>query len=378
MKKEYKIVLVAGVFYLIYVLLFLARFNFNPSAAIELSEDYIDLYQGPLPSGLVVQLNSDGYDGQYYYLTAIDVLHDRTLTTSYRYKRIFYPLLAHIFSLGNPALVPWFLLLINYVSILWGTYILLLLLKKYKAELNLAYLFAFNVGFLICMVRDLCEPLLLLFILLSLYCWEKERYKASSLLLALAVLTKEAALAVIFPLFLYFLIKRNFRNMVIYSLPVAVYLIWQFIIFIKLGKFPLTQTVGWVSFPLAGIIDYLSWVRYPQSLQELYFYYSVVPVLLFSGLQLRVLFKSKPVNWSPYFILLFCQLFFILGLSLKFYSALIDSLGRQAIPLFLFSILSCAERKERYNSLLALLMFLMSLGYFFQKIIIFRVEYFVT
>ena len=39
MKKEYKIILVVGLFYLIYILLFLAKFDFNASASVIFPEE---------------------------------------------------------------------------------------------------------------------------------------------------------------------------------------------------------------------------------------------------------------------------------------------------------------------------------------------------
>jgi len=66
--------------------------------------------------------------------------------------------------------------------------------------------------------------------------------------------------------------------------------------------------------------------------------------------------------------------------SLKFniYTHEIGGLGRFAIALFLFSVLYSAERKEKYNILLIIISILMSLGYFFVKIVIFNVDYLIS
>ena len=77
MKKAHQILIVVGIFYAIYILLFLAKFDFNPSATIELSKNYIHEYNGTLPSGLVVQINKDGYDGHNYYMIATDIFLNR-------------------------------------------------------------------------------------------------------------------------------------------------------------------------------------------------------------------------------------------------------------------------------------------------------------
>ncbi len=41
MKQARQILIVVGIFYVIYILLFLAKFDFNPSATIELSKNNI-------------------------------------------------------------------------------------------------------------------------------------------------------------------------------------------------------------------------------------------------------------------------------------------------------------------------------------------------
>lgn len=376
-EKIFQILIIAGIFYVVYILLFLSKFNFNPSATIEFSENFIHAYvrnHRALPSGLVVQVNSEGYDGQLYYLSAMNIFRGGTSPPFYQYtrQRILYPLLAYISAFGNTFLIPWTLLLINFFSVLWGTYIFILILDKYQADLHLAYLFAFNVGFLICIVRDLCEPLFILLVLLSILHLERQQYKMSSILLALAVLAKEITLMIICPLLLYFLIKHKFREMVIYLFPLAIFLIWQVILFIMSGKFPVAESMSYAKFPVIGIIEYLRSLRFPGGIMN----YSGLSLLIFAAIQLHVLFKSKR-TMTIYSILLWFHIFFVLCMD-AIHFPLLDAWGRYAVPLFLFSICHSAQRKEKYNILLILLMILMSVWYFGEKIVRWRVEYFVT
>lgn len=379
MKKAAQILIVVGIFYVIYILLFLAKFGFNPSATIEFSEDRIHAYvrdYGALPSGLVVQVNSEGYDGQFYYLSAMNIFHGGISPSSYPYtpQRLLYPLLAYMAAFGNTSLIPWTLLLINFFSILYGTYIFILILDKYQADLHLAYLFAFNVGFLICILRDLCEPLFMLFVLLSVLHLERQQYKLSSILLALAVLTKEIALVIICPLLVFFLTKHKFREMVIYSFPLAVFFIWQVILFIMSGKFPAAESMSYAKFPVIGIIEYFLSLGFSGNITR--HSYSGFLLLFFTVIQLHVLLKSK---WTVTFcsILLWFQIFFVCSMD-AIHLPLLDAWGRYAIPLFLFSICHSAQRKEEYNILLMLLMIFMSAWFFAEKIVRWRVEYFVT
>ena len=89
------------------------------------------------PSGIL------GYDGQFAYYIARDPVGARPYlgsNPSYRYQRIVYPMLARFLALGQPALIPWTLLLINIVSISWGTELLGRMLRSHGLSAYLAAL----------------------------------------------------------------------------------------------------------------------------------------------------------------------------------------------------------------------------------------------
>ena len=387
MKKAHQILIVVGIFYAIYILLFLSKFDFNPSATIGLSENNIGEYNGILPSNLIVQINRDGYDGQFYYMIATDIFLNRISGASYWYQRILYPALASVFAFGNIFLIPWTLLLINFTAILLGTYVFLRILEGHKSNLNLAYLFALNPGFLACVTRDLCEPLMALFILLAILSWKKKRHWLSSALLAFAILTKEMALLIACALLLYFLIKRRFREMAVYSLPLIIFLVWQLIVFIKLGDAPLPPVARSISqggLPFLGCIEYFSLLRYPQNIMDVHVYYLALPLLGFLVVQLYVILRGKQKTISAYLIILLFQILLISCMDAhEHFINRFTALVRYATPLFLFSILYSAERKEKYNILLGVFIILMSVCYFIESIMLFgsslfKVDYFVT
>ncbi len=60
-----------------------------------------------------------GYDGQFFYYIARDPLHAAPFLShpAYRYQRIVYPLLVAVLSLGQENLIPYMLLLVNFVAI---------------------------------------------------------------------------------------------------------------------------------------------------------------------------------------------------------------------------------------------------------------------
>lgn len=378
MKKENKVLLIVALFYLIYILVYLSRFEFNPSATIELSEASLKYYNGVLPKNLIVHTSDVGYDGHFFYMMATDLLHNRILIPAYRHQRILYPLLAYVLAFGNINLFPSTLILINYLSVILGTYILLLILKKYKANLYLGFLWAFNVGFFICIARDLCAPLLFLFILLAAYNLEKKCFYLSSLFLLFAILTKESAVIIILPLLVYFVLRKDFKKIFIYCLPLAALSIWQMLLFIKFGDIPLFENLERVSFPFIGITKYLINIDFSQDLKQLCHYLFALSPSLFAIIVSYILFTEKEKRLTIYSTILMFQILFIFSLSFKMHIDKIDATGRYAIGLFLFYILYISERKQKYNSLLIFLTFLMSVGYFIAKIIRFKIEYLVT
>ena len=74
------------------------------------------------------------YDGHYSYQIAYRLFDEASvipeaypyadeLPDAYRFQRILYPLLARLFALGWPALLPWTLILLNILAIALGTWV---------------------------------------------------------------------------------------------------------------------------------------------------------------------------------------------------------------------------------------------------------------
>lgn len=407
MKKEYRNLLIIGIFFIVFVILFISKFDYNLSSTIELSDQNLGAFKGNLPHGLVVQINSTGFDGQYYYMMALNPTLEKIDISPHFFQRIIYPLLALILSFGIVSLIPFTLLFINYVSIILSSYIFMLLLKKYKANLNLVFFWAFNVGFLICIIRDLTTPLMILFVVAAIYFMEKQKHFISIVFLVLAILTRELALPIYAALLLYFFIKSDFKKIGLYSLAIIPFLIWEIILIFKTGTIPLLITFSSLTKPFISVFDYFfgtpssihSYIVLPilsqgQSvlsldyLRPVHELFSPMPVLIFCFIQLIILiivfFKDKKI--TKYTLLLLSQLAMIFSFKGQFFSNLeIDGIGRYAVPMFLFSIIYYVEKKEEYNRLLRglsviliVLFLFISIIYFINKIIIFQMPYYIT
>lgn len=377
MKKEYKLLILIGIFYLLYILLFIIKFEFNPSATIELSENSIFHHNGIIPSGLVVQKNSDGFDGQFYYFSAIDISYENSNVPLVWYQRIFYPFLSYLFALGNMELIQYSLLLLNYAAILLTCYFFYLLIKKENGNINLVYLFALNVGYFITLIRDTPSPWLILLIIVSVYSLKNRFYFVASLFFALAMITREVALTFILSVIFYFIFIRKPKIAGIVSLSLIPFLVWQFVLFVKYGQIAFLASFCQISWPFFGLLGYLLNIPFNVCLKDLIWYLTTLPFVLFAIIQSYLLIKDK----SPltlYKTLLLGQVISIFLLGTILLSHAIDTLGRFSIGMFMFSILFSAEKRQKYNILLLLIMIGLSLFYFFVKIIRFKVDYFIS
>jgi hypothetical protein len=143
-----------------------------------------------------------GYDGEFVYFIALDPVNARYYVDvpSYRYTRIVYPLLARALALGRPSLIPWTLLLINWLAIGGGTLAAALWLKR-KGQLPwFALAYGFYPGLLVALQRDTTEALAYGLVALGIFLWDyggRRRIIWSALVFALAALTRETT--VVFP-----------------------------------------------------------------------------------------------------------------------------------------------------------------------------------
>ena len=67
--------------------------------------------------------NRKASDGIVFHAIAEKPFGDG-MPTAYRRERILYPLLAHVLALGRPSLIPWTLVLANWMAIILGTELL--------------------------------------------------------------------------------------------------------------------------------------------------------------------------------------------------------------------------------------------------------------
>ena len=182
-----------------------------------------------------------GYDGQFSYAMALDPLGARAKLDQpdFRYRRIAYPLLVRVLSLGHPACVPWAMLAVNLVAAALGCVILGELLAQRGASAWLALVLPFSLAFLLAIRADLTEPLALALALGGWLAFEKDKPAWSVFLFAAGGLTKEIALLFPAALTVWHLLKKGWRQAAVLATSFVPYLAWSAILVLWLGTSPM-------------------------------------------------------------------------------------------------------------------------------------------
>jgi hypothetical protein len=214
------------------VVIVLAGHEWDPMAFVRLGTRY---GQGD-PNGTI------GYDGQFAYQIAVHPFSAAAYLDipAYRYQRIVYPIAACIAGLGQPSLIPWALIALNVLALAVGTQAMGALLASHGASRWYAVTVGLFAGQLVSLRLDVNEPFSLACVVLGIHAFEAGSRRRGAFWLALAVLSKETALAFVGGYLLYFLLKRCWRA----GLETGL---------ISLGPFALWQMALWLAFDQLGL-----------------------------------------------------------------------------------------------------------------------------
>ncbi len=212
-----------------YVLLTLARYNFDPKYFALIGTQYDPGIPGGRP----------GYDGQFAYQIARDPLNgwQKTDVAAYRYQRIVYPLVARVLALGNPAVVPWTLILVNIGALTAGVWLLEKILEHFNASRWYALIYGLSAGTLMSVRLDLTEPLAYALALAGIWLALKDRWQWAAVVLASAALTKEMTLAAAAAIGLTYVFQREWRRLLGFSAIVLLpFAMWQLVLWQWFGQ----------------------------------------------------------------------------------------------------------------------------------------------
>jgi len=183
-----------------------------------------------------------GYDGQFAYAIAVDPQNAPAWmdVAAYRYQRILYPTLARVLGWGQPGLIAWTLIAINFAALLAGTAIVEALLRANGASRWYALAYGLFAGVLMPLRLDLTEPLAYALALAAVWTTTTAdgRPLTAGVLLALAALTKETTLLFAAALVAYHGLNRRMRDALVVGAWAAIpFAIWQLILLSQFGQF---------------------------------------------------------------------------------------------------------------------------------------------
>jgi hypothetical protein len=215
---------------------------------------------------------TEGYDGQFAYQIALDPFEASSYidVPAYRYQRILYPLLARCLALGQPALIPWTLILINLVAIGLGTRITELLLQDFRVNRWHALAYGLYGGQLLALRTDLNEPLAQALVMVAIFAWARERRVWAMVAFGLAALAKETTLIFLAAYILYCLHQRQWRWAIGLGLAAIPFAVYQGLLFSWLGSFgvgsggagatpfSLIPLGGWLTIARADFLAFLA------------------------------------------------------------------------------------------------------------------------
>jgi hypothetical protein len=148
-----------------------------------------------------VTSDAGAYDSQFFYYMALDPVNARYYmdANTYRYTRILYPMVARVLALGQPGLIPYTLILVNWLALAGGTAALAAWLRRKNVSPWFALVYGLYPGLFFGLQRDLSEPLAYSLVALAVLLFDRapgEGRVGTSLLpaavvFALAALTRE-------------------------------------------------------------------------------------------------------------------------------------------------------------------------------------------
>lgn len=303
-------------FYSIFLFLYQQKYSFNPTYFVTAGNYYVNKQE--MSDSFVVQRQSQGYDGQFYYRLALDPFSNIQTANgvtldipAFRQQRIFYPFLAWVFSLGNFSIVPQILIFINLICITLTGYFGAKISQSNKLPAIFGFTFAFYAGFLFTFSRDLTEILETALLLGGVFGLIHKKMLTGAVCFSLAVLTKESALIVPSGYLIFYFINKiksvKPMHWVIFTLPYFTFLIFHTWIFIQWHTLSIEKTLFNFDFPFMGIIYFIHNLFIVSS--QLFQVYCIELIFLgiFCVILLFIFYKNKKVSpalfiWLLYFI----------------------------------------------------------------------------
>lgn len=362
--RPWQIVLIANALYLGVIL---ALNGGDPEAFVTLGDCFS---QCAGHDGTDCPADSEGYDGQFAYYIARDPGGSPPCldAPAYRMQRILLPMLARVLSLGQTALIPWALVLVNLIALVGGTALLEDLLEAAKASRWFALSYGLYIGVFMAVRLSTTEPLAYGLVIAGIWLAARDRWWAASIALTLAVFAKEVAALFAAGYVLHFALNRRWRDAARIALVAGVpFAAWQIALADWLGSVGIgsggAKATPFEIIPFAGVLK----IGTEGSLAALVVLgLLVIPAAVVPSLWAlwRTLGDLRREHWGPYTCLLFVNAAVMPFVPFSTYREFLGLL--RFIPgLVLMVVLYAAQHKHQrplvYSTLwIVLLLFLVS------------------
>ena len=261
--------LVTAGIYGVFILFRLAVHGFDPSVFIVAGDRFVK--GAPVNRQIAVLTNSPGYDGQFYYRLALFPFPSKRTDfvisldkPSTRHQRILYPFLVWLFTFGKSDHVPVMMIFVNFCGLCligWFGGVYSRLINRHALW---GLIFPLFPGFPLILARDLTEIVETAMVMGCLVFVRKHKQIGAALFLTLAALAKETALFVAAGCLLsYFLARikneKGYQEIkwYLFAIPLFVYCVWQGILFLHWGKFPVIHRGGQAGIPFLGLGQFI-------------------------------------------------------------------------------------------------------------------------
>lgn len=246
--------------------------------------------QAELPSPVTLRSDRRGFDGQFFFLLALDPSFSprpgqRTFLDepAYRQQRIGYPLLVHVLSFGAARAVPWVMVVVNLAAVTVIAFLGAWLCRHFGSRPELGLLAALCPAYFVSVGHCTSEAAGMAFALGAVAAYVRGRHGLAAVLLTAAMLTRETTLLIGSGLGVATLmsslrepgLKR--LRWIAYGLPVAAWAVWQAALARRWGMPGYLGAPQDFGFPFAGMVRGL--FRYDSFPERLWLYAVAVGVL---------------------------------------------------------------------------------------------------
>lgn len=267
---------------------------------------------------------SEGYDGQFGYYIAMQpnprIVSSHLDVPAYRYQRILLPVLARIFSSGNPQWIPWWLVILPLLGQVVGVAFVAKIIQDQEHNPLFALIYGLNAGSLLSIRVALPEPLAYAFVAGALYAIRKQNYWIGALCFALAFFTKEVTLVFGGAILVWLLLERQWKSssilLLVSFLPFALWQGWLWRTFGQMGigsGGEYASSFEWIPFMgLLRIAEY-SWLYFFAMLVA-FLPFVVVPSVWGAWVSFRQILRRE-WNFAVLSLFFHCLVMFFLPFS---------------------------------------------------------------